>query len=359
MSKNSKTLSNENTLEREVGLNYNYGHMEGLPFMPSDFDDLKLHPAEKSVYLHLLRRAGRDGTAWPGIPSIAEHCRISPLLVRPILKRLVLWQMIGRQERKGRSDLFKILPRQCWSLEPRPKRTTRDWKPSEEHTTTPSQIEEVSNMRSSSDRVVTSSSKRAEHPSSKRVDEGTPNKVHQIRESNTGGNADTDKKMLSASSDGGEIGRNKTASNKYPPDFEDFWRAYPKKVGKAGTFKRWKAKKKNHDLPALEILLSSVRKQTQSEQWRKDNGQYIPNPETWLNHDRWEDEGITFTTDESDVEAAKPKIPGNWKVLRDRYFGDPENEMVNKMVEKKARETGDWFELPRTVRQSILRYDRT
>lgn len=27
----------------------------------------------------------------------------------------------------------------------------------------------------------------------------------------------------------------------------------------------------------------------QNEQWRKDNGQYIPNPATWLNQGRWDD----------------------------------------------------------------------
>jgi len=26
------------------------------------------------------------------------------------------------------------------------------------------------------------------------------------------------------------------------------------------------------------------------DQWRKDNGQFIPNPATWLNQRRWEDE---------------------------------------------------------------------
>ena len=30
--------------------------------------------------------------------------------------------------------------------------------------------------------------------------------------------------------------------------------------------------------------------QKQSQQWRKDGGQYIPMPATWLNGRRWEDE---------------------------------------------------------------------
>ena len=39
-------------------------------------------------------------------------------------------------------------------------------------------------------------------------------------------------------------------------------------------------------------MISAVIKQRQSDQWMKDNGQYIPMPTTWLNQRRWEDEGI-------------------------------------------------------------------
>lgn len=67
--------------------------------------------------------------------------------------------------------------------------------------------------------------------------------------------------------------------------FEAFWKAYPKKVGKAiarRSFERIK-------VPA-ETLIAAVNAQKQSQQWTKDNGQYIPNPATWLNQGRWEDE---------------------------------------------------------------------
>lgn len=37
-------------------------------------------------------------------------------------------------------------------------------------------------------------------------------------------------------------------------------------------------------------MITALEKQKQSKQWLKDNGQYIPNPTTWLNQKRWEDE---------------------------------------------------------------------
>jgi hypothetical protein len=39
-----------------------------------------------------------------------------------------------------------------------------------------------------------------------------------------------------------------------------------------------------------EKIISAVKAQSASEQWTKDNGQYIPNPATWLNRGQWEDE---------------------------------------------------------------------
>ena len=37
-------------------------------------------------------------------------------------------------------------------------------------------------------------------------------------------------------------------------------------------------------------MLDAVSAQSESDQWRKDGGQFIPNPATWLNQSRWEDD---------------------------------------------------------------------
>jgi hypothetical protein len=40
----------------------------------------------------------------------------------------------------------------------------------------------------------------------------------------------------------------------------------------------------------LERMLAALAVHVASEQWRRDDGRYIPHPATWLNQRRWEDE---------------------------------------------------------------------
>lgn len=67
--------------------------------------------------------------------------------------------------------------------------------------------------------------------------------------------------------------------------FNEFWSAYPKKVGKKEAQKAF-AKVPKAEWPKL---VPAVEAQKNSKQWQKDDGQYIPHPTTWLNQGRWED----------------------------------------------------------------------
>ena len=40
----------------------------------------------------------------------------------------------------------------------------------------------------------------------------------------------------------------------------------------------------------VESLLTAIERQKCGRQWQEDGGKYIPNPATWLNQGRWEDE---------------------------------------------------------------------
>lgn len=76
--------------------------------------------------------------------------------------------------------------------------------------------------------------------------------------------------------------------HRFPPGFDEFWSAYPKKVGKDEAAKAFA--KRKPDAALLDTMLKAISAQKASEQWRKDGGQFIPNPATWLNQGRWQDE---------------------------------------------------------------------
>jgi hypothetical protein len=51
----------------------------------------------------------------------------------------------------------------------------------------------------------------------------------------------------------------------------------------------------------LQRMLEAIKEQKASDQWKRDNGQYIPNPATWLNQGRWEDEATETETAKNDI----------------------------------------------------------
>jgi hypothetical protein len=78
-----------------------------------------------------------------------------------------------------------------------------------------------------------------------------------------------------------------TKKNTTLEGFVSFWSAYPKKIGKGAAETAWKKAKVNGHLSEV---LSALDSQKRSDQWTRDNGQYIPNPATWINQRRWEDD---------------------------------------------------------------------
>lgn len=75
--------------------------------------------------------------------------------------------------------------------------------------------------------------------------------------------------------------------SQYSEQFEQFWLAYPKRVGKGAAWKAWQKAK---DKPPFAAIHAAIMAQTSTEQWRKADGQFIPLPATWLNQRRWDDE---------------------------------------------------------------------
>ena len=70
--------------------------------------------------------------------------------------------------------------------------------------------------------------------------------------------------------------------------FDEFWKAYPKKQGKDLAKTSFAKRKVSKEL--LQQMLLSIDQQKSTDQWKKDGGQFIPAPATWLNQGRWQDE---------------------------------------------------------------------
>jgi len=77
--------------------------------------------------------------------------------------------------------------------------------------------------------------------------------------------------------------------------FDDFYSVYPKKVSKSLARKAWGKLKPDEELQ--KTILDDINRRMSGE-WKGKELQYIPNPATYLNQRRWEDE--SSSTDKTD-----------------------------------------------------------
>jgi hypothetical protein len=68
-------------------------------------------------------------------------------------------------------------------------------------------------------------------------------------------------------------------------EFEEFWGHYPKKVGKKDCHRIWSKLGADEKRRIQETLPERVRSDSQ---WAE--GKFIPNPSTYLNQGRWDDD---------------------------------------------------------------------
>jgi hypothetical protein len=87
-----------------------------------------------------------------------------------------------------------------------------------------------------------------------------------------------------------EKGSTKTRPKEYSWEFNEFWKNYPRKTGKANAWKSWWKAAENQEGELLRLCLLALDWQRECDQWVKDSGQFIPHASTWLNQVRWADE---------------------------------------------------------------------
>jgi len=72
--------------------------------------------------------------------------------------------------------------------------------------------------------------------------------------------------------------------------FDVFWKAYPRKIAKEDARKAYAVLMKKKDAPTIERLIESIEAHKRSEAWKKDDGQFIPHPATYIRQGRYDDE---------------------------------------------------------------------
>ena len=86
--------------------------------------------------------------------------------------------------------------------------------------------------------------------------------------------------------------------------FAEFWKLYPRKVSKQDAEKAWK---QVDATKCFGVIMESLPQFIASQDWRKDEGKYIPYPASWLRAKRWEDETKPTNGINDMPGASKPK----------------------------------------------------
>lgn len=203
------------------------------------------------VYLVLARHARNDTRqAWPSVERIAKRAKLSPRTVRRALMSLVAGGWITAQRRQD--DLGRDLPT-VYTLPPVREGVTADGLPCP-----PCHGEGVTRDRG-------------------RVSPGTPE--------------------LPFKKNYTKLNSKNTLSP--VPGFEEWWSAYPRKVGRSKAKTAYAkavreiASRNGNDLAAAaDKLLSTTRTFAESDTGQA--GQYCPHPTTWLSQGRYDDDPATW-----------------------------------------------------------------
>lgn len=83
--------------------------------------------------------------------------------------------------------------------------------------------------------------------------------------------------------------------------FEIFWKEYPNKTAKKKALESWMRifGKVSEVDDMARVIIEGLERAKKSQQWAKDGGKFIPHPTTWLNQERWGDEGVVGITQQN------------------------------------------------------------
>ena len=130
--------------------------------------------------------------------------------------------------------------------------------------------------------------------------------------SETGVNATKTEVNVTASTQRKE---NKTKENKTKELFEKVWSVYPKNFKKQEALEEFCSLNVSAEL--ADRMVKSIKQQKGQENWKIENGRYVPFLVNWLKNKRWEDEVVSCT-------IMPPK--DSWNNFEQRIYTDEEIE---------------------------------
>jgi hypothetical protein len=72
--------------------------------------------------------------------------------------------------------------------------------------------------------------------------------------------------------------------------FSIFWQTYPKRVRQTDAEEEWE--KLSVDSELFDRIIKALNVAKESDEWKRENGRFIPHPSNWLKDRRWEDEPV-------------------------------------------------------------------
>jgi len=118
LSKTTMPKTVDDSLQQPVQpTNKNYKNdLQPLPVVHSDLDEYGLDPYEFRLYAHVVRRTGGKltGECFARLKKTAEICHMSVRKAQYALKTLCDAGLILKEQRKGRTDVYRLTPKSNW-----------------------------------------------------------------------------------------------------------------------------------------------------------------------------------------------------------------------------------------------------